>query len=381
LKDLSASGKITLVLQYFAQSIQQNRILAMPTLSHIALLQLGAALFEAAGVPNDQAHIVANHLVEANLLGHDSHGIRRLPAYIQGLRQGNIRPFGDYKIVRETPTTLVINANGGLGMVAAHRAMEMAVDRAKQFALGAVAVHQSSHIGRLGAYPPVATAQDCIGILMLNGGARFMAPFGGTARRLPPNPIAIGIPTPGDPMILDITTSVVAGGKVDVQYERNQPVPEGWLIDEAGNAVTDPATFRSGASAMLPLGGPLGHKGYGLAMMIDAIAGGLSWAGCSTERPTRGGSGFIALAIRVDAFIDIADYKQEVQSLIDWVKSSPTAPGVKQIYVPGEVENALRQARERTGITLEETVWRQIVDLAGEFNLSIPEGTTHDHTD
>lgn len=346
----------------------------MPTLLPTALLEFGVAIFEAAGVPEDQAQIVTNHLVEANLLGHDSHGIRRLPAYVQGLRNGTIRPFGDYKIVRETPTTLVIDAGGGLGMVAAHRAMEMAVARAKEFTLGAVAVHQSSHIGRLGAYPVVATAEDCIGMLMLNGGARFMAPFGGTARRLPPNPIAIGIPTQGAPMILDITTSVVAGGKVDVQYERNLPVPEGWLIDESGQTVTDPATFRSGASAMLPLGGPLGHKGYGLAMMIDAIAGGLSWAGCSSAQPTRGGSGFLALAIRIDGFIDVDTYKEEIESLIEWVKSSPAAPGVKQIYVPGELENEIRQARERDGILLEDTVWRQFLDLAAELSLPIPTG-------
>ncbi len=345
----------------------------MPVFSHQALLDLGVDLFKAVGVPTDQAHIMTDHLVEANLLGHDSHGIRRLPAYVDGLRKGTLRPFDEYDVVRETPTTMVIDAKGGLGMVAAYRAMELAVERAKQYALGAVAVHHAGHIGRLGAYPPLAAAQDCIGVIMLNGGARFTVPFGGTERRLPPNPIAIAAPTEGDPLVLDITTSMVAGGKIDVYYERNQPVPEGWLIDAAGNPVTDPATFRSGESAMLPLGGLLGHKGYGLGMMIDAIAGGLSWAGCSTEKPTRGSSGFVALAMRIDAFIDVDEYKREVQSLVDWVKSSPTAPGVKQIYVPGEIESEIRHRREVDGIVLEDVVWAQLSALAQEFNVALPE--------
>jgi hydroxycarboxylate dehydrogenase B len=346
----------------------------MPTISHQTLLNLGVELFKATGVPADQAQIVADHLVEANLMGHDSHGIRRLPAYVDGLRKGTLRPFDDYTVVRETPTTMVIDARGGLGMVAAYRAMELAVERAKTYTLGAVAVHQSGHIGRLGAFPPLAAAQDCIGIIMLNGGARFTVPFGGTARRLPPNPIAIAVPTAsGEPLVLDITTSMVAGGKIDVYYERNLPVPADWLIDANGNPVTDPGSFRRGESAMLPLGGLLGHKGYGLAVMIDAIAGGLSWAGCSAEQPTRGASGFLAMAMRIDGFIDPDEYKREVQCLVDWVKSSPTAPGVDQIYLPGEIENKIRQRRETEGIVLEEVVWEQLSRLALECNVSLPE--------
>jgi uncharacterized oxidoreductase len=251
--------------------------------------------------------------------------------------------------------------------------MQMAVDRAKQHTLGAVAVHRSSHIGRLGAFPPLAAAQDCIGILMLNGGGRFAAPFGGTGRRLPPNPIAISVPTLNGPaMMLDITTSMVAGGKVLVQQSHNQPVPEGWLVDIHGNTVTDPSTFLTGESAMLPLGGALGHKGYGLAMMIDAIAGGLSWAGCSSEEPTRGGSGYLAFAIKIESFIDIDEYKKEVQRLIDWVKSSPTMPGVEQIYLPGEIEEKSRVKKEVTGIDIPDSIWNEIVKVANELKVPTP---------
>ena len=345
----------------------------MPIVQHTALRPFGYAIFEAAGVPADQARVVTDHLVESNLMGHDSHGVLHMAGYVRGLLSGGIKPVGGQKVVRETPVSVVIDANKSFGIALAYQAMQMAVDRAKEHTLGAVAVHRSSHIGRLGAFPPLAAAEDCIGVLMLNGGGRFAAPFGGTARRLPPNPIAISVPTLNGPaMMLDITTSMVAGGKVLVQQSRNQSVPEGWLVDIHGNTVTDPTPFITGEAAMLPLGGALGHKGYGLAMMIDAIAGGLSWAGCSSEEPTRGGSGYLALAIKIESFIDIDEYKKEVQRLIDWVKSSPTMPGVEQIYLPGEIEEVSRRKKEVTGIDVPDSIWNDIVKVAGELKVALP---------
>jgi len=345
----------------------------MPTIQHTAMRVFGYALFEAAGLPTDQSRIVTDHLVDANLTGHDSHGIIRIPTYINSLVAGKIAPVGDLKIVRETPASVVIDGEGGQGIVICTRAMDMAIERARQTTFGAVAVHQCSHIGRLGAYPPMAASQDCIGILMLNGGSPFTAPFGGVSRRLPPNPISIAVPSQNGPvMMLDITTSMAAGGKVDVYAARGQQVPPGWLIDGEGREVRDPAPFRAGEVAMLPLGGASGHKGYGLGMMIDAIAGGLSWAGCSSEKPTRGSSGFLALAIDISSFIDVDDYKAEVQKLIDWVKSSKTAPGVKKIYYPGEIEEESRARRSAEGIPVEETTWGRIVEAAAQVGVAPP---------
>ena len=297
----------------------------------------------------------------------------RMAGYARALRKGDIQPVGNHKVVRETPASMTIDADRSFGIVMAYQAMQWAVDRAKQHTLGAVAVHRCSHIGRLGAFPPVAAAQDCIGILILNGGGRFTAPFGGTARRLPPNPIAISVPTQNGPaMMLDVTTSMAAGGKVEVARNRNKQVPGDWLVDIEGNTVTDPNLFITGEAAMLPLGGSMGYKGYGLAMMIDAIAGGLSWAGCSSDQPTRGGSGYLALAIKIESFIDIADYKAEIQRLIDWVKSSPTMPGVDKIRLPGEIEEETKAKRLAEGIQIEETVWDDIVNVTGELNVTMP---------
>ena len=346
----------------------------MPIINHADLRTLQRALYSAAGFPEDQAHIVADHLVDANLYGHDSHGVIRTPRYIRSIRSGGIKPVGKLKIVRETPVSAVIDAEHTIGIVVAHKAMQMATDRALEHPIGAVAVPQSSHIGRLGDYPPKAAERNCIGLLMLNGGGRFTAPFGGTGRRLPPNPIAFSAPTPnGPPLMLDMTTSMSAGGKVDVYRARGQQTPEGWLVDEEGNDVTDPNRFKSGEVAMLPLGGPQGHKGYGLGMMIDAIAGGLSWAGCSAQTPTRGGSGYIAIAIKIDSFIDLDDYLNEIGILCDWIKSSPKQPGVDKIYLPGEIEHDTRAKREAEGIFIEDETWNNTVETANDLGVSIPE--------
>lgn len=345
----------------------------MPIIQHTELEAFGAAMLAAAGLPQDQAQVASHHLVESNLMGHDSHGVIRIPAYSASLLKGDLKPVGDQKVVRETPASLVWDANRSFGMVLCYDAMREAVQRAKEHTFGAVAVHRSGHIGRLGAYPPMAAEEDCIGVIMLNGGARFMAPFGGVGRRLPPNPIAISVPVAdGAPLMLDITTSIAAGGKVEVLRARGKQMPDGWMVDSAGQTINDPNRFWETDVAMLPFGGDVGYKGYGLAMMIDAIAGGLSWAGCSSAAPTRGGSGYLALAIRIDAFIDPDDFKRETRTLVDWVKSSPTMPGVNQIYVPGEIEDETMQRRATEGLNIEDETWEALAQNANNLNVAVP---------
>ena len=344
----------------------------MPSITAEKLTDITVSILNAAGLPREQAEVASHHLVESNLVGHDSHGVIRIPAYVRGLQSGELKPVGQQKVVRETPASAVIDANGSFGIVLAYEAMQTAVDKAVDHTFGAVAVHHSGHIGRLGAYPPMAAERDCIGVILLNGGAQFVAPYGGTARRLPPNPVAISVPTQSGPApMLDITTSMAAGGKVDVYRARGLPVPAGWLIDSAGDPVTDPERFRSDDVAMLPFGGPVGYKGYGLAFMIDAIAGGLSWAGCSAESPSRGGSGYLALAIKVASFIDPEEYKREVQTLVDWVRSCPAMPGTDAVRIPGDIEEENRQARLADGIPVEQATWDAITDAAASVGVSV----------
>ena len=345
----------------------------MPAIAPQQLSDFCTSILEKAGLPEDQARVTADHLVESNLMGHDSHGVIRIPGYTTSLLAGDYLPVGAHEIERESSTIAVIDAKQSFGIVLAYEAMNMAVGKACKHDIGAVTVHSATHIGRLGAFPPLAAARDCIGIIMLNGGGRFAAPFGGTERRLPPNPIAFCVPAgPDKTMMLDITTSMVAGGKVEVQAARDEEVPEGWLIDLDGNPVLDPNLFRSPEVAMLPLGGPLGHKGYGLSMMIDVIAGSLSRAGCSRAEPTRGGSGFLCLALRIEAFVDIAEYYSEVQYLSDWVKSARTAPSTKEILLPGEIEEQRKRDRTAAGIPIEEKTWIRLMATGEELGIPAP---------
>jgi len=351
----------------------RGRKQTMPVIHHAELLSLTMRMFEKAGAPPEEAAAVAEHLVEANLVGHDSHGVIRTVGYVRGMQKG-VTPASAHEVVKETPATAVINAKGGLGIVAARKAMDLAIEKAKVCTFGAVGVHRCTHTGRIGAYPPRAAAQGMIGLALLNGGGRFTAPFGGTEGRLPPNPIAVSIPRQhGEPIMLDITTSVVAGGKIELKRARGEALPEGWMIDAEGHYVTDPSR-RWGRSndpaAVLPLGGfQFGHKGYGLGFIIDCLAGGLTWAGCSQEPPTRGGSGFLALAIKIEDFIPLDEYLQEVESLIAFVKSSRTLPGVKEILIPGELEQRTRAQRMRDGIFIEDATWNAIMETAKELGI------------
>ena len=346
----------------------------MPTVSHVVLRKFVYDIYRAAGGTREDAKIVSDHVVDSNLAGHDSHGVINAPNYIGGMQGG---PATDkLEIVRESPAVTVINANGALGMVAARKAMELAVEKAKTCTIGAVGLHRCGHAGRMGEYPPIAAAAGMIGIVLLNGGGRFMHPHGGTSRRLPPNPIAISVPRKnGAPLLLDMTLSVVAGGKLLVQTARGEEIPEGWMIDSEGNPITDAAAFRERQedTAVMPLGGfQFGHKGFGLGVMIDAIAGGLSWAGCSRDTPTRGASGIVMFAINIDNFIDLSDYEQEIEHLVAWVKSSARLPNVDEIYVPGEFEERSRERRLKEGIPIEETTWQRLVDAAKQGGVAPP---------
>ena len=346
----------------------------MPTVSHVVLRKFVYDIYRAAGGTREDAKIVSDHVVDSNLAGHDSHGVINAPNYIGGMQGG---PAVDkLEIVRESPAATVINANGALGMVAARKAMELAVEKAKTCTIGAVGLHRCGHAGRMGEYPPIAAAAGMIGIVLLNGGGRFMHPHGGTSRRLPPNPIAISVPRKnGAPLLLDMTLSVVAGGKLLVQTARGEQIPEGWMIDSEGNPITDAAAFRERPddTAVMPLGGfQFGHKGFGLGVMIDAIAGGLSWAGCSRDTPTRGASGIVMFAINIDNFIDLSDYEQEIEHLVAWVKSSARLPNVDEIYVPGEFEERSRERRLKEGIPIEETTWQRLVDAAKQGGVAPP---------
>ena len=346
----------------------------MPIVNHMVLRNFIYNIYRAANGTEEDARIVSDHVVDSNLVGHDSHGVINALNYLSAMADG---PSADkLEIVRETPTSAVIDAHRALGMVAARKAMELTVQKAETHTIGAIGLHHGGHAGRMGEYPPLAARKGMIGIVLLNGGGRFMHPFGGTSRRLPPNPIAISVPRKhGEPLLLDMTLSVIAGGKMLVKAARGEKMPEGWMIDSIGQPVTDPNDFRERTddTAVMPLGGfQFGHKGFGLGFMVDAIAGGLSWAGCTRDKPTRGGSGIVMIAIKIEDFIMLDVYLQEIEYMIEWVKSSARLPGTDEIYVPGEFEERNLETRAKDGIPIEAPTWNALVEKATEFGVELP---------
>lgn len=345
----------------------------MSTFSADQLKKIGSSIFEAAGVPIDEARAVAESLVNSNLTGHDSHGVIRIPQYVSSVKRGSVVPGATMEIVQETPSSAVLDGNWGFGQVMARRAMEIAVEKAAAYSVAAVSMSQSNHIGRLGEYPIIAAESDMIGMIMVNnhGAAQCMAPWGGIDLRLSPNPISIGLPTgTADPVLLDITTAVVAEGKVRVKRNRGEKLPEGCIIDAQGNPSTDPNDFYGPPrGAILPFGGIVGHKGYGLGFIIDILAGALSGAGCSRADAPRFGNAVFIMVINIENFMPVEEFRQQVDGLIEYVKSSGKMPGVDEILFPGEIEARERKKRLTTGIFIEDETWGQIVKTAEELGI------------
>ena len=340
------------------------------------LTQITEQIFKATGASKETAQIVSRVLVNSNLTGHDSHGVIRMPQYIQFIKEGKIIPQAETQIDTETPTTALLDGNWGFGHPTGIKAMEITVQKAKECSISAVGSFNSNHVGRLGEYTPIASKEGMVGVMMVNnhGGGQIMSPWGGRERRLSPNPISISVPTVDRGHItLDISCSVVAEGKVRIQRNRNERTPKGWIIDSEGNPTTDPADFYgSPQGSVLPLGDIAGHKGFGLAFMIDILSGALTGAGCSqANSPLKGANGIFAMAIDISSFKPLDYFTEQVQSLKDHVKSSRLAPGFDEILIPGEKEERERQKRQEKGIFVEDATWKQIREAAASLSLEV----------
>ena len=346
----------------------------MPVIQHQILNDLVFRIFHATGIPEADAHIVADHLVNSQLYGHDSHGTWFAPAYARGMKDKYQR-WEDREVLRDTPVLRVIDAKGANGIVSVTHALDIAVEKAKQSTFGFVGLNHTTHIGRLGDYPPRLAEQGMIGMVWLNGGGLFLSPFGSADRRLRPEPIAFSAPRKnGPPFMLDMTMTVVAGGKIEQKNIRNEPMPDGWVIDQQGNYVTDPMRYKEEPenTGVLPLGGmQFGHKGYGLGMMVEMIVGPLSYAGCTKDAKGSGG-GVMILAINIEDFIDLASYEQEVEDLAQWVCSARPLPGVKKVYAPGEIEQESYARLVEEGMDLPEPTWQAIGEVAKEMGVEMP---------
>lgn len=343
---------------------------SVPTIAPDHLETLATRIFAALGVPEPDARWVATLLVRANLRGHDSHGVIRIPQYVGAIRQGETNPRPVMTVHLDTPTTAVLDGDGGLGQVAARRATELALDKAARHGLAGVGLRGANHIGRLADYAEMAAERGFVGLVWTNApSAPAVVPHGGTGRRLSTNPLAVAVPGTGGGVAIsvDMATSVVAEGKVRVKRNRKEPLPEGWAIDEAGRPVTDSAGFYGPPrAALLPVGG---HKGTALGLVVEVMGGILSGEGAIAGRPGPVRNGTFFLLVEVARFLPLADFAAQVADLVGWVKSSPPAAGTAEVLVPGEPEARSAAARRAHGIPVEDETWRQIEIIAAELSV------------
>ena len=346
----------------------------MPIFDAQVLRKIGCELFEAAGCRGKDARTVVDHLVESNLFGHDSHGPIRFHEYAKGLRTGLYQAATVPQVVKKTSCTAVVDGQGALGQIGATYATRLAMKKSHQHGMSAVTLRHTSHIGRVGAYPLMASREGLIGLIFVNAGRHgvWVAPFGGIDGKLSTNPIAFAAPRRNaDPIMLDMTTSVVAVGKINVAANREQKVPEGWLIDAQGRPSRNPKDLLDKPyGALLPLGGVAAHKGYGLGILVEILGGALSGQDCAAGEREVVSNGALIVVYRIDLFTNIDDYYEEVESLINHIRSSRLAEGSDKILIPGEVEFISAQKKKKTGIDIDETTWNQICHEARHVGLN-----------
>jgi len=342
----------------------------VPVFKDETLKRISREIFIAYGAPREEADLVSEFLVRANLCGHDSHGVIRVIQYVKAIEDGTLKPGAKIDIIRETGSSALVRGNWGFGQVVAKRAMELAIEKAKKNSVCVVCAFDLYHIGRLADYTRLAAENDMIGIAMVNS-TPTVAPHGGRERLLSTAPLSYAFPTGKENMfILDIATSVCAEGKVRVSLHKGEKLPEGCIIDKEGNPSTNPADLYDGG-AILPLGGALvGYKGFGLALAVEVMAGILANAKCACEAGKKGNGVFFE-AINIDDFVPIKEFKDRIDALIRRIKSSKLRPGFKEILLPGEPELRTEMMRREKGIFIPDRTWNEIVKIAEKKNLDL----------
>jgi uncharacterized oxidoreductase len=333
------------------------------------LRRLTGAILAAGGSSGAEADLVADHLVQANLAGHDSHGVGMVPAYVRHLRAGLVVPNTRAKIVKDDGPILMFDGLRGYGRCVAGEAMGAAIARCRQSGIVAVTLANAHHIGRVGAYGEMTSGAGLVSLHFVNvtDHRAVVAPFRGTDGRFVTNPVCIALPGTDrqPPMLLDMATSAIAMGKIRVAKNEGHLVPEGVLIDEKGQPTRDPAVmYREPHGALLPFGG---HKGYALAVVTELLAGALS--GGPTIHPGNqrlGGTINNMFAVVLDpARLAGVDWlRREIDGFVEYLKGSPPADPAAPVLVPGEPERLARTERSRSGIHIDATSWEEILHSA-----------------
>jgi len=330
------------------------------------LREFSTRIFLHFGVPKADAAQAADVLASADLRGIDSHGVARLTSYFELLSEGLINPTPKIKILRSTPSTATLDGDNGLGLVVGPQANEIAMDMAGKAGSGWVSICNTNHFGIAGYYVLQALKRDMIGWAMTNS-TKLVTPLWGAERMLGTNPIAIGFPGKDEPaIVIDMATCAAAYGKIEMARRRGQPIPQGWGIDNKGRGTTNPDDIVAGG-ALLPLGSDRergGHKGYGLAVMVDILCGALSGANWGPftppfalrqEIPSRSvgkGIGHFFGAMRIDGFIEADEFKRQIDDYVRTFRATKPAPGTNGPLIPGDPEREAEKVRSEQGVPL-----------------------------
>lgn len=345
------------------------------TISFERLVDFVAALFAASGCDPKEASATAYGLAESNLVGHDSHGVLRVPIYIAHLDQGVVKRGQTPDLIAESGAVVTFDGRGGLGQVACEIVMDFGVARAKAHGVAAVALRNVGHVGRLGRWAEQAAAAGILSMHFVNtsGGAdaevMLVAPFGGRDRRMSVNPMCIGLPRPGEPaIVMDATIAATAGGKVMAALNRGDDLPPGQIIDRNGQPSVKPKDLFDGG-AILPFGD---HRGYALSFMIDVLAGALTGGGTSPQ-PRHPRMNNMASIFIDPARIAGADFATDLAAYAGWMKAAPTAAPGGEVLLPGEMERRVAEKRRREGLPIDDTTRGQLRDLAARLKVAVPE--------
>ncbi len=327
----------------------------------------------AGGLEPPDARIIADCLVDADLRGVDTHGVARLPQYLSSIRAGAINPRPQVRVLRNTGAVALVDADGGYGFGPALLAMDLAVEAARNLGVGVAGVRNSRHFGMAASYPLRAAAAGFIGLATTTSSA-LLPPPGGTRAVVGNNPIACAVPrrTPAPPIVLDMALSQAAFGRIRLAAAEGRPIPSGWAYDSAGRPTTDAAEALA-ARVLTAIGG---HKGYGLSVMVELLAGALTRSAVGDRGDVHGPGGVasshLLAALDPAAFLDVDEFLVRVEDLVDQIKAVPLAERARAVYLPGEPETLRQQERERLGIPIPAELGRRLATLAAELGVTPP---------
>jgi uncharacterized oxidoreductase len=334
----------------------------MRTLPAARLVDLVEAVMRGAGCNPDEARTVAMRLVDANCAGHESHGVLRVAKYVDWVRDGTLVPNAAPALVADAPAFAIVDGHRGFGQVIGEYATRLGIEKAKAAGIAMIGLRNCGHLGRVGDWAEMAADAGIASLHFLNtSGAQRVAPFGGSDRRLSTNPISIGVPVEGgDPVIVDLTTSTVAEGKLMVAVNKGEPVPEGWIIDRDGKPTTDPRDFYAGG-ALLTIGA---HKGSALSIVTDLLAGAVTTGRSSDPADTVLRNNMLSIYIAPAVYAPDGSVLREARRLVEWVKASPPRTPEAPVLAPGDIERRTRAERARTGVPIDEKTWADLLEAA-----------------